>query len=127
MTSERRAFLRVEADLTVTCQRIDGAGGLRLADRAELAPGDRAWLEVQFRQPQFLVFSQAEVVWVDDKGAAGVRFDELETYTQQRVIRWVADETGGRLTFGLAFADIHPAQQRQLIERTPAAEKRLSP
>ncbi|MDX6522198.1 MAG: PilZ domain [Gaiellales bacterium] len=227
MTSERRAFLRVEADLTVICQRIDGAGGreqpvtrrtidisaggLRLADRAGLAPGDRAWLEVQFREPHFLIFSQAKVVWVDDKGAAGIRFDELETYTQQRVIRWVygqdrrlfdrrsraripmrlkavvrriaddghaveefaaptldlsvdgvritterlldvdaqveieiefgdslppfahkarvawGDETGGHLTFGLAFADIHPAQQRQLIERTLAAEKRLSP
>jgi len=227
MTSERRAFLRVEADLTVICQRIDGAGrreqpvtgrtidisagGLRLAERAGLAPGDRVWLEVQFRQPHFLIFSQADVVRVDDQGMAGIRFDELETYTQQRVIRWVysqdrrlfdrrsqaripmrlkavvrrigddghaveefaaptidlsidgvritterlldvaaqveieidfedslpafvqrarvawADQADGRLTFGLAFADIHPAQQRRLIERTLAAEKRFSP
>jgi c-di-GMP-binding flagellar brake protein YcgR len=227
MTSERRAFLRVEADLTVICQRIDdagrreqpitgrtidvSAGGLRLAERAGFATGDRLWLELQFRQPHFLIFSQAEVVWVDERGAAGVRFDELETYTQQRVIRWVysqdrrlfdrrsqtripirlkavvrriaddghaveefaaptldisvdgvrittermldegglveieiefgdslppfvqrsrvawTDELGGRLTFGLAFADIHQAQQRSLIERTLAAEKRLSP
>jgi c-di-GMP-binding flagellar brake protein YcgR len=227
MTSERRAFLRVEADLTVICQRIDGAGqreqpvtgrtidvsagGLRLAERAALAPGDRLWLEVQFSQPHFLIFCQAEVVRVDEQGAAGIRFDELETYTQQRVIRWVysqdrrlfdrrsqariparlkavvrriaedgqaveefaaptidvsldgvriaterlldagtqveieiefgdslppfvqrarvawGDEAGGRLTFGLEFADIHPAQQRQLVERTLAAEKRSSP
>ncbi|MDX6548130.1 MAG: PilZ domain [Gaiellales bacterium] len=227
MTSERRAFLRVEADLTVICQRIDGAGGreppvtgrtidisaggLRLAERAGLAPGDRVWLEVQFRQPHFLIFSQADVVRVDDRGMAGIRFDELETYTQQRVVRWVysqdrrlfdrrsqaripmrlkavvrriaddghaveefaaptidlsmdgvritterlldvgaqveieiefedslpafvqsarvawSDEADGRLTFGLAFADIHPAQQRRLIERTLAAGKRFSP
>jgi c-di-GMP-binding flagellar brake protein YcgR len=227
MTSERRAFLRVEADLTVICQRIDGAGrreapvsgrtidisagGLRLAAAVGLASGDRLWLEVKFSRPHFLVFSQAEVVRIDQKGAAGIRFDELETYTQQRVLRWVysqdrrlfdrrsqariparlkavvrriaddgqaveefaaptvdvsldgvritterlldaggqveieiefadslppfvqrarvawADEQGGRLTFGLTFADIHPAQQRQLVERTLAAEKRRSP
>jgi hypothetical protein len=34
---------------------------------------------------------------------------------------------GERLTYGLVFADINPAQQRQLINRTVAAEKRLGP
>ena len=225
MTSERRAFLRVEADLPVIVARLDAAGdreppttgrsvdvsagGLRLAAGHGCRPGDRLWLEVQFRQPHFLVFAHAEVVRIDDDGSAGVRFDELETYTQQRLIRWVyaqdrrlfdrraqtrfplriralvqriapdgqaveafaaptldisidgiriasermlevqglveitidfddslepfhasarvtwAHPAGDRLTYGLAFADINPAQQRGLIDRALAAEKRL--
>jgi c-di-GMP-binding flagellar brake protein YcgR len=227
MTSERRAFLRVEADLAVIVARLDAAGdreppvtvrsadisagGVRLAAGHGCRLGDRLWLEVQFRQPHFLVFADAEVVRIDDDGSAGVRFDELETYTQQRVVRWVyaqdrrlfdrraqtrlplrikavvrriapdgqsveefaaptldisiegarittermlevhglveisidfddslepfhasarvawADQTGDRLTYGLAFADINPAQQRRLIDRCLAAEKRLGP
>ncbi|MDX6494739.1 MAG: PilZ domain [Gaiellales bacterium] len=227
MTSERRAFLRVEADLNVIVARLDAsgerepattaravdisAGGLRLAAGHGYRAGDRLWLEVRFRQPHFLVFAAADVLRIDDDGSAGVRFDELETYTQQRVVRWVyaqdrrlfdrraqtrlpvrlkalvrriapdgiaveefsaptldislegvrivtertlevdgrveisidfedslepfhsaarvtwAEPAGDRLTFELTFADINPAQQRRLIERTLAAEKRLSP
>jgi c-di-GMP-binding flagellar brake protein YcgR len=224
MTSERRAFLRVEAELDVICSRVDAsgdrrppqtarsvdisAGGVRVAAGHGLRAGDRLWLEVRFRQPHFLVFREAEVLRIDQDGSAGIRFDELETYTQQRVVRWVyaqdrrlfdrraqtrlpvrlraivrrlapdgqaveefaaptidvsiegvqisterllevdgrvevsidfddslepfhaparvawARPAAGRLTFGLVFADIKPAQQRQLIERTLAAEKR---
>jgi c-di-GMP-binding flagellar brake protein YcgR len=225
MTSERRAFLRVEADLPVTVARLDAAGdreppitvrsadisagGVGLVAGHGCRVGDRLWLEVQFSQPHFLVFADAEVVRIDDDGSAGVRFDELETYTQQRVVRWVyaqdrrlfdrraqtrlplrikalvrrmapdgpaveefaaptldisidglriatervlevdglveisidfgdslepfhasarvawAHAAGDRLTYGLAFADINPAQQRGLIDRSLAAEKRL--
>ena len=103
MTSERRAFLRVEADLNVIVARLDAsgereppttarsvdisAGGLRLTAGHGCRVGDRLWLEVRFRQPHFLVFAAADVLRVDDDGSAGVRFDELETYTQQRVVR----------------------------------------
>ena len=181
---------------------------MRVAAGHGLRAGDRLWLELRFRQPRFLVFSEAEVLRIDPDGSAGIRFDELETYTQQRVVRWVYGqdrrlfdrhsqtrlpvrlkavvrrltqdghaveefaaptvdvsidgvqisterllEVGGRvevsvdfadsiepftatalvawqrpagerLTFGLEFADIKPALQRQLIERTLAAEKR---
>jgi c-di-GMP-binding flagellar brake protein YcgR len=227
MTSERRAFLRVEADLPVIVARLDAAGdrdppitirsadvsagGVRLVAGHGCRVGDRLWLEVQFSQPHFLVFADAEVVRIDDDGSAGIRFDELETYTQQRVVRWVyaqdrrlfdrraqtrlplrikalvrritpageaveefaaptldisidglrittervlevdgvveiaidfddslepfhasarvawARAAGDRLTYGLAFADINPAQQRRLIDRSLAAEKRLGP
>src|SRR5262249_8640790 len=105
MTSERRAFLRVEADLKVILARLDAsgdrdqpvtarsvassAGGVRLAAGHGCRVGDRLWLEVQFRQPHFLVFADAEVVRIGHDGTAGVRFEELETYTQQRVVRWV--------------------------------------
>jgi c-di-GMP-binding flagellar brake protein YcgR len=104
MTSERRSFLRVEASLTVICayaseaggpppraaRCVDiSAGGLRLAAGHGYRTGDRLWLEGQFRQPHFLVFCEAEVLRIDADGSAGVRFDELETYTQQRVVRWV--------------------------------------
>ena len=105
MTSERRAFLRVEADLAVMVARLDAAGereppitvrssdisagGVRLVAGHGCRVGDRLWLEVQFSQPHFLVFADAEVVRIDEDGSAGVRFDELETYTQQRVVRWV--------------------------------------
>jgi c-di-GMP-binding flagellar brake protein YcgR len=227
MTSERRAFLRVECDLTVVCARVGesgerepatsvravdiSAGGVRLAPGHGYGVGDRLWVEIRFSQPRFLVFADAELIRVDADGSAGVRLDELETYTQQRVVRWVyaqdrrlfdrraqtrlpvrlmavvrriaadgraveeftaptldvsvegvrittermlevgglveilidfedslepfrasaqvASETGGAgdLSFVLAFADVTAAQQRQLIERTLAAEKRRGP
>ena len=227
MTSERRVFLRVEADLDVICSRIDAsgerepamtgrtidvsAGGIRLAAGLDLQIGERVWLEVRFREPHFLIFAESEVVRVDGNGAAGIRFDELETYTQQRVVRWVyaqdrrlfdrrsqtrlpvrlralvrridshghpveefaaptldvsldgvrigtdrvlavgtrveleiafpdeqppfvqpagvawAGRGGDRLSYGLAFTDISPGQQRHLIERSLAAEKQIDP
>lgn len=107
MERERRAFLRVETDIRVTCTELlpDGergsavvrmavnlsAGGVKLvrAEGAEpLARGSRQWLEVEFRTPRFLVFTAAEVVRVDEDGEA-LRFDPLEEYTEQRVVRWV--------------------------------------
>jgi len=108
MEQERRAFLRVETDLTVWCAAIDAggergravaatavnlsAGGAKLATRTPLEPppavGLRYWLEVQFAMPRFLVFTEAEVVRLDPDGFA-VHFDELEEYTLQRVVRWV--------------------------------------
>jgi PilZ domain-containing protein len=107
MERERRAFLRVETDIRVTCTELlpDGergtpavrtaanlsAGGVKLAPGEAyppLARGSRHWLEIEFRTPRFLVFTEAEVVRVDADGEA-LRFDPLEEYTQQRVIRWV--------------------------------------
>src|SRR5207249_148467 len=131
MTSERRAFLRVEADLPVLVARLDAAGdreppttgrsvdisagGLRLAAGHGCRPGDRLWLEVQFRQPHFLVFADAEVVRIDDDGSAGVRFDELETYTQQRVIRWVYAQD--RRLFDRRAQTRFPLRIRALVQR----------
>lgn len=107
MERERRAFLRVETDLRVTCTELltEGergapvvrtavnlsAGGVKLArdePAAPLSAGSRHWLEVEFRTPRFLVFTAAEVVRVDTDGEA-LRFDPLEEYTEQRVVRWV--------------------------------------
>lgn len=108
MEQERRAFLRVETDLTVWCAAIDAsgergqvvaatavnlsAGGAKLAARTALEPpparGLRYWLEMQFATPRFLVFTEAVVMRIDPDGFA-VRFDDLEEYTLQRVVRWV--------------------------------------
>lgn len=107
MERERRAFLRVETDIGVTCTELlpDGrrgtpvrrtavnlsAGGLKLAAAEEhepLAHGSRHWLEIEFRMPRFLVFTEAEVLRVDSHGEA-LRFEPLEEYTEQRVVRWV--------------------------------------
>jgi hypothetical protein len=107
MERERRAFLRVETDIRITCTELlpDGdrgapvrrtaanlsAGGVKLAlgERdARLELGSRQWLEIEFRAPRFLVFTNAEVVRVDADGEA-LRFDPLEEYTEQRVVRWV--------------------------------------
>ncbi len=107
MERERRAFLRVETDVAVTCSELrpDGergtpvrrtalnlsAGGVKLAavaGGAGLPAGSRHWLEIEFRNPRFLVFTEAEVVRVDDDGEA-LRFAPLEVYTEQRVVRWV--------------------------------------
>jgi len=107
MERERRAFLRVETDIGVTCTELlpDGrrgtpvrrtavnlsAGGLKLAAADEhepLARGSRHWLEIEFRMPRFLVFTEAEVLRVDADGEA-LQFDPLEEYTEQRFVRWV--------------------------------------
>jgi PilZ domain-containing protein len=107
MERERRAFLRVETDITVTCAELrpDGergtpvrrtalnlsAGGVKLTAAASgqrLSPGSRQWLEIEFRNPRFLVFTEAEVVRVDEDGEA-LQFTPLEVYTEQRVVRWV--------------------------------------
>jgi c-di-GMP-binding flagellar brake protein YcgR len=108
MDQDRRAFLRVETDLVVSISSIEpggergpqltatavnlSAGGAKLTTAtrppAPVAPGERLWLEVQFALPRFLVFTEAEIVRVDADGFA-VRFDELEQYTLQRVVRWV--------------------------------------
>jgi PilZ domain len=107
MERDRRAFLRVETDIRVTCTELLpggergepvsrtaanlSAGGVKLAareDRAPLALGSRQWLEIEFHAPRFLVFIAAEVVRIDPDGEA-LRLDPLETYTEQRVVRWV--------------------------------------
>ena len=85
MTSERRAFLRVEAELDVICTRVDASG-------ERLPPQTTRSVDIS---------------------AGGVRVR----------VAWQRP-AGDRLTFGLKFADIKPALQRQLIERTLAAEKR---
>jgi c-di-GMP-binding flagellar brake protein YcgR len=107
MEQERRAFLRVETDISVLCAKLehDGEGGtpftatalnlsaggakLAAADAPEpAATGQRHWLELRFHTPRLLVFTEASVVRVDADGFA-VHFDELEEYTLQRLVRWV--------------------------------------
>jgi PilZ domain-containing protein len=107
MAQERRAFLRVETELTVWCSPIgdDGergdavsatalnisAGGALTTHPLAGDPfqlGQRHWLEVRFRTPRFLVFTEARVLRAGGEHAA-FQFDELEEYTQQRVVRWV--------------------------------------
>ena len=101
---ERRAFLRVETEVDVTASLLaeDGtrgeafegrtadlsAGGLRLRTRTALRTGDVLWVELTVEQPRILVFSRATVVRVDPTAYA-VRFDDLDEYVQQRLVRWV--------------------------------------
>jgi PilZ domain len=101
---ERRAFLRVETEIDVTASLLaeDGtrgdvfpgqtadlsAGGLRLRTGTALRTGDSLWLEFTVQEPRILVFSRATVVRVEP-AAYGVRFDELDEYVQQRLVRWV--------------------------------------
>ena len=106
MEPDRRAFLRVQATLTVTCtpllregergrpypaETVDiSAGGAKLVTRRPAAQGQRLWLEIRFQQPRFLVFVEASVVRVDDDPHhIAVRFEGLDMYVQQRVVRWV--------------------------------------
>jgi len=101
---ERRAFLRVETEVDVTASLLaeDGArgepfdgrtadlsaGGLLLRTRKGLRTGDVLWLEFTVEEPRILVFSRATVVRVE-QAAYGVRFDDLDEYVQQRLVRWV--------------------------------------
>ena len=105
---DRRRFLRVEADLLAVCSPIDesgergtpvrmrtdnvSAGGAKL--RATDLPhvGQRFWVELTFARPRFLVFVEAMVVRTDASGSFAVRFDGLDEYVEQRVVRWVYAE-----------------------------------
>jgi hypothetical protein len=101
---ERRAFLRVETEVDVSAslltedgtrgeafagQTVDlSAGGMLLRTPTALRSGDVLWLELTVEQPRILVFTRATVVRVEP-AAYGVRFDELDEYVEQRMVRWV--------------------------------------
>jgi c-di-GMP-binding flagellar brake protein YcgR len=63
---------------------------------AAITAGERLRLEVRFAQPPFLVFTDATVTRVDatDDGRAecALRFDDLDIYIEQRIVRWVFSE-----------------------------------
>jgi c-di-GMP-binding flagellar brake protein YcgR len=112
MHTERRAFLRVIAEFPVGVTRLDGdggpagsfsgttvnvsAGGIKMVAPVQLAPGDRLRLEVRFSKPPFLVFTDATVVRVEESGpdrcVCGLRFDDLDMYIEERIVRWVFAE-----------------------------------
>ena len=95
----------MEADLLAVCSPIDqsgergtpvrmrtddvSAGGAQLRAAETPRVGDRFWVELTFARPRFLVFVEAEVVRTEASGAFAVRFDGLDEYIEQRVVRWV--------------------------------------
>ena len=95
----------MEADLLAVCSPIDqsgergtsvrmrtvdvSAGGAKLRAAETPRVGDRFWVELTFARPRFLVFVEAEVVRTDASGTFAVRFDGLDEYVEQRVVRWV--------------------------------------
>jgi c-di-GMP-binding flagellar brake protein YcgR len=109
---DRRRFLRVEAEFPVGCRRIgeDGAlgepftgttvnvsaGGIKMRAPQALEVGDRVRLEIRFGRPPFLVFTDARVVRVEpeEEGrvACALEFDRLDTYIEQRIVRWTYAE-----------------------------------
>lgn len=112
MHTDRRAFLRVMAEFPVGVTRLDAgegqeaafsgttvnicAGGAKMVAPADVREGERLRLEVRFAQPPFLVFTDATVTRVDaaDDGrvACALRFDDLDIYIEQRIVRWVFSE-----------------------------------
>jgi c-di-GMP-binding flagellar brake protein YcgR len=111
-TRERRAFLRVTAELPVVSSRaeddggagprFDGstvdvsAGGIKMLTSAPVEAGELVQLEVRYAPPPILVFVDATVVRVDGPGseafACALRFDRLDRYVEQRLVRWVYAE-----------------------------------
>jgi c-di-GMP-binding flagellar brake protein YcgR len=106
MQQERRAFLRVGAELDVqlgaagagatqgfemAARTLDvSAGGVKLRAERPLAVGERYWTKITFALPRFLVFTNAATVRVDeDPRLAAFRFEGLDRYIEQRVVRWV--------------------------------------
>jgi hypothetical protein len=109
---ERRAFLRVSAELPVVWSRaedegeagprFDGstvdvsAGGIKMLTPAPVGEGELVRLEVRYAPPPILVFSDATVVRVDEPGpdeySCALRFDGLDRYVEQRLVRWVYAE-----------------------------------
>jgi c-di-GMP-binding flagellar brake protein YcgR len=107
--SDRRRFLRVEARLSVVLRGFHGdgergpeiaaqtvnvsAGGALVQPAHALQPANRAWLELHFERPGFLVACDAEVVRLAADGeAAAVRFVDLGEDVEQRIVRWVYAE-----------------------------------
>jgi c-di-GMP-binding flagellar brake protein YcgR len=111
MHTDRRAFLRVMADFPVSVTRLDQgaepasfsgttvnicAGGAKMQAPVAVAPGERLRLEVRFSKPPFLVFTDATVTRVDESAGescdCALRFDDLDMYIEQRIVRWVFSE-----------------------------------
>src|SRR5205085_12071036 len=61
-----------------------------------VATGERLRLEVRFAKPPFLVFTDATVTRVEHSGderyVCALRFDDLDIYIEQRIVRWVFSE-----------------------------------
>ena len=95
----------MEADLLAVCAPIEesgergtpvrmrtdnvSAGGAKLRAAETPRVGDRFWVELTFARPRFLVFVEAQVVRTGASGGFAVRFDGLDEYVEQRVVRWV--------------------------------------
>jgi len=111
MHTDRRAFLRVMADFPVAVTRLGAdadpasfagttvnicAGGAKMVAPIPIAAGERLRLEVRFAKPPFLVFTDATVTRVeqsdDERYACALRFDDLDMYIEQRIVRWVFSE-----------------------------------
>ena len=112
MHTDRRAFLRVMAEFPVGVTRLDAgegqeqsfsgttvnicAGGAKMIAPADVSAGERLRLEVRFSQPPFLVFTDATVTRIDPapegRVECGLRFDDLDIYIEQRIVRWVFSE-----------------------------------
>ncbi|HEY3764001.1 MAG TPA: PilZ domain-containing protein [Gaiellales bacterium] len=111
MHTDRRAFLRVMAEFPVGVTRLDAdaepasfaaatvnicAGGAKMIAPLAVIAGEHLRLEVRFAQPPFLVFSDATVTRVeeagDERSVCGLRFDDLDMYIEQRIVRWVFSE-----------------------------------
>jgi c-di-GMP-binding flagellar brake protein YcgR len=112
MHTDRRAFLRVMADFPVGVTRLDvgggpaatfaattvniSAGGAKMVAPAGVTAGERLRLEVRFAKPPFLVFTDATVTRVDEAAdgrcVCALRFNDLDMYIEQRIVRWVFSE-----------------------------------
>jgi c-di-GMP-binding flagellar brake protein YcgR len=112
MHTDRRAFLRVMAGFPVGVTRLDAdgnatgsfsgttvnisAGGAKMVAPVQISAGERLRIEVRFATPPFLVFTDATVTRVDESSegawACALRFDDLDIYIEQRIVRWVFSE-----------------------------------
>ncbi|MGN6378917.1 MAG: PilZ domain-containing protein [Gaiellales bacterium] len=110
--TDRRAFLRVLAELPVTWSRLEpggepdgrwtgttvdvSAGGVKMHTLEPVHEGERLRVEVRYAPPPILVFAEATVVRVDegdhDECACALRYDGLDRYVEQRLVRWVYSE-----------------------------------
>jgi c-di-GMP-binding flagellar brake protein YcgR len=119
--NDRRKFLRVSADFAVEVQPKRGgtpfkartadisAGGAKMLGEEPVEVGERLNLEIRFEGPTFLVFVDATVVRVEEsptRSTYAVRFDGLDRYIEQRIVRWV-------------FAEDRRAAERRAAVRVP--------
>ena len=118
---DRRNFLRVTADFGVEVERQGGgepfaartvnisAGGAKLVAEEPVALNDELRLEIRFKGPTWLVFTDATVVRIEKsrpRWVFAVRFHGLDRYIEQRIVRWV-------------FAEDRRAAERRAAVRVP--------
>ena len=103
MVRERRRYFRYPVELEVILrlgqnQEIRARttnvseGGMAIRTEAPLARGAVGKISLSLPAGREIVEAKAELVWVDGKGKAGIRFMEVNKHSRQLLDQWLEEE-----------------------------------